>query len=189
MNTHRRIQAFSLIEILVVIVIIAIMLSMVVLSIGSLGDNRDLENEAQRLTSLVAEAQNEATLEGREFGVEFMHGAYRFVEFDPLAERWDEIVDDDMFRLRRLPDEMEFELFLEDRKIQLQDEPAKIDKPDKDKMSDNKDLTQRYEPHVMIFSSGDATPFELAIRRQDSDRSIVLKGDVTGAIETESGQG
>ena len=51
MNTHRRIQAFSLIEILVVIVIIAIVVSVVLLSIGVLGDNRDLETEAQRLTS------------------------------------------------------------------------------------------------------------------------------------------
>jgi general secretion pathway protein H len=189
MTTRRKIRAFTLIEILVVVAVVAIVVSVVLLSIGLVGNNRDLDTEARRLTSLVAEAQNEATLEGREFGLEFMNGAYRFVEFDPLTQRWVEITDDDLFRLRRLPDDVEFVLTLEGRKVQLQDQPATIDDPGKDKDKHdmrNPDLTQRYEPHVMIFSSGDATPFQLAIRRVNSDQSIVLQGDVTGAIETTS---
>lgn len=189
MTTRCRTRAFSLIEILVVVVIVGIVLSVVLLSIGLLGDDRDLETEARRLTSLVAEAQNEAMLEGREFGLEFMNGAYRFVEYDPFTERWGEIVDDDMFRLRRLPENLEIQLYLEDHKVQLNDEPAEIDDPDedKDRMRDS-ELTQRYEPHVMIFSSGDATPFELEIKRVNSDRSIVLQGDFTGAVEIESAE-
>jgi general secretion pathway protein H len=191
MTTRRRIQAFTLIEILVVVAIVAIVVSVVLLSIGLLGNNSDLDTEARRLTSLVGEAQDEAMLEGREFGVEFMHGAYRFVEYDPLTEHWVEVVDDDMFRLRRLPDNLEFELTLENRKVQLKEEPAAIDDPgnakDEDKMR-NSDLTQRYQPHVMIFSSGDATPFQLAIRRMNSDQSVVLEGDVTGTIEVQSAE-
>ena len=187
MTTRRRTSAFTLIEILVVVAIIAIFVSAFLLSISLIGTDNDLDTEARRLTSLVAEAQDEAMLQGREFGLEFMNGAYRFVEYDPLTERWVEIVDDDMFRLRRLPDDVEFELTLEGRKVQLEDEPARIDDPGKkkDSMRDS-DLTQRYEPHVMIFSSGDATPFELAIRRMNTDQSVMLEGDVTGAIETRS---
>jgi len=181
MNIRRHTRGFSLIEILVVIVIIAIVSAVALLSLGLLGEDRELETEARRLASLVEVAQDEAMMQGREFGLEFMSASYRFVEYDPLINQWGELFFDDMFRQRDLPEDVEFELFLEGQLVLLDMDPTEIDEPDED--APVRDATQTYAPHVLIFSSGDVTPFELLIRRRLGDHSIVLKGNLLGHIE------
>ena len=180
MNTSGRQHGFSLIEILVVIVIIGIVASMAMLSLGLLGDDRDLQTEARRVSSLVQVAQDEAVMQGREFGLEVMQSSYRFVEYDAFTNRWDELLADDTFRMRQLPEDLEFELYLEDQRILLETDPEAFDDPDDD---DNSVLTEAYAPHIFIFSSGDVMPFELHILRPADDQVVRLRGDVTGAIE------
>ena len=80
-------QAFTLVEILVVVVIIAIISAIALLSLGILGDDRNLEREARRLSSLIELANDEATIQGRDYGLEFLRGGYRFVEHDPLKQQ------------------------------------------------------------------------------------------------------
>ncbi len=180
MNSRRRIGGFSLIEILVVVVIVAIVTSMALLSIGLLGDDRELRTEARRLVSLVEVAQDEAMMQGREFGLELMTNSYRFVEYEPLLNQWNELLGDDTLRLRQLPEDVEFALFLEDKRILLEPEPDDFDASDEHR---NQTLTENYAPHILIFSSGDMTPFELRIMRQIGDQVVVLRSDVTGAME------
>ena len=93
-------RGFTLIEILVVIVIVATIVSMALLSIGVAGEDEELDTERKRLAALIETVQDEALLQGREFGIEFTTSAYRFVEFDPLARQWSEVPYDDLYRLR-----------------------------------------------------------------------------------------
>lgn len=180
MNPRGRPFGFSLIELLVVIVIIAIVSSIAVLSLGLLGDDRELHEEARRMSSLVEVAQDEAVMQGREFGLELMVDSYRFVEYDPYSNRWGEILGDNIFRTRQLPEDVEFELFLEDKRVLLEFEPADLDESDND---DYRDLSASYAPQIWIFSSGDMTPFELHFLRKIADQSVVLRGNQIGAIE------
>ena len=186
MLIRRRVRGFSLIEILVVIVIIAIVSAIALLSLGLLGEDRDLETEAQRFASLVGLAQDEAAMQGREYGLEFMVDAYRFVEYDPYGNRWVELLDDELLRLRRLPEGVEFDLYLEGKRVSLNFEPADIEDPDEDSMLSR--TTDNYAPHVLIYSSGDVTPFELAVTRRSNQQSIVLEGDFAGTIEFASNE-
>ncbi len=171
-------RGFSLIEILVVITIIAIVASIALLSLGLLGDDRALQTEARRIASLVEVAQDEAVMQGREFGLEFMQSAYRFVEYDAFTSQWGELIGDDTFRMRTLPDDLEFDLLLEDKRVQLQLDPQVFDTTD-----DERDLAANYAPHILIFSSGDVTPFELQIHRPAAEQSVVLRSDLSGAVE------
>lgn len=186
MNSRRRSRGFSLIEILVVIVIIAIVSGIALLSLGLLGQDRELETEAQRLASLVGVAQDEAMMQGREFGLEFMTGSYRFVEFDPLVSQWAEIIGDELYRTRHLPEDVEFNLYLEGQHVALEIDPAEIEEVDPDEPVRN--AIKTYSPHLMIFSSGDVTPFELTIARRLADQTITLQGNLTGNIEIETSE-
>lgn len=180
MNKMVRTRGFSLIEILVVIVIIGIVSSIALMSLGVLGDDRDLRTEARRMQTLLEIAEDEAVLQGREFGLEIMRSSFRFVEYDPYTNQWSAIIGDDTMRLRRLPEDVEFDLYLEDQLVELDSNPAEFDTTDD---MANRDPTKNYAPHVLIFSSGDTSPFELHITRFYDNAQVMLRRDLTGAFE------
>jgi len=179
MRRRRSSRGFTLIEILVVVVIIATVVSIALLSITVGGDDTELDQERRRLASLIETIQDEAVLQGREFGIEFMVSSYRFVEFDPLVRQWSEIPGDDLYRLRRLPEGLEFELFIDDRRIELEINPDRLEDPKKERAGN----VDSYVPHLFVFASGESTVFELHIVRPELDRRLVLRGDVLGELE------
>ena len=184
-RNRRHAAGLTLIELLVAVTVIGIIVSISLLSVNLLRDDRELRDEARRIGTLLAAAQDEALLQGREFGLELMRSSYRFVEYDPYETRWLEMRDDDIFRPRKLPDGMEFELRLEDKPVVLKTEAAVIDDPDKPTVSAS---SRKYAPHIMIFSSGESTPFELRIAQQSQQQAVFLQGDVLGAIEVMSAE-
>lgn len=183
MGTSSRDRGFTLIELLVTIVIIGIVLSIVTLSLNLAGDDREIRREVQRLMSILEVAQDDAMLQGRDFGIEFLLGAYRFVEYDSLSGLWLEIPGEDVLRMRALPEGMELSLRLEDKLVTLEENPIALATNGDD---DNDDLTlqaKNYAPHVLIFSSGEMTPFELRIRRLTDQLSVALQSDLLGNLE------
>jgi len=173
-------SGFTLIEILVVVVIMGIISAIVVLGLGTLGDDRELRNEARRMTALIEMTLDEATLQGRDFGLELMQSGYRFVEFDPLTEQWSEVIGDDLMRPRSLAEGTEFELFLEDKRVLLKIDSAETEKDDDD---DARNLNDDYLPHVLVLSSGDITPFVLEIFRNSDRASIQLSASPAGELK------
>lgn len=176
-------RGFTLIEVLVVVVIVGIISAVVLLSFGVLGDERSLQQQARRLSSLIELAADESLMQGRDFGLEFTRTGYRFLEFDPLTNRWYEIVGDDLLRPRTLEEPLELSLALEDREVALTDRFAAVEERDDEDEDDAEALADDYAPHVLILSSGDVTPFNLRIL-QPSDRSeIVVDMAPTGQME------
>lgn len=172
-------RGFTLIELLVVLVIVATVVSIAMLSVGLVGEDQELDRERVRLASLLETVQDEAMLQGREFGVEFMNAGYRFVEFDPLTRQWAEIPGDEMFRLRQLPEGLEFELYVDDKRIPLAEDAKQFDDPDEPSMSAT---VTTYAPHLFVFASGEATAYELRLRRPQTDHELVMRGDILGEI-------
>lgn len=180
---------FTLIEILVVLVIIGILLSVALLSFGILSDDDDMTREARRLSSLIQLVSDEATTQGRDFGLEFMTAGYRFVEYDPLLDQWFEVIGDDYLVQRNLDEGVEFELFLEERKVLLHTEAQETERDqdeDEDNYGLNRDLTDDYLPHVLIMSSGDVTPFELRFLRLADRSELLLTMSLAGEIDIQA---
>lgn len=170
---------FTLIELLVVVVVIAIIVSIGLLSLGVLGDDRQLRREAYRIGSLLEVAQDEAIMQGREFGLEILRSSYRFVEYDPLQRQWADVPTENIFRARQLPEPMEFDLRLEDKSVLLELDAADLAEPEDER---ERDGLKDYAPHVLIFSSGDTTPFQLRIVDTQQEHIVILEGDITGEV-------
>ena len=169
---------FTLIELLVVVVIIAVISAVALLSIGILGDDRDLQREARRLSSLIELANDEAAIQGRDYGLEIMESGYRFVEFDPLLNQWYELIGDDFLRPRQIKEGLEFELTIEDRHVLLDASAAETERDE-----DDTDLTDDYIPHILIMSSGDVSPFELRLLRTNDRATVTLTMSLAGELE------
>ena len=183
---HRRCAGFTLIEILVTLAIITFIVSIAMLSTGIVGDDRDLKNEARRLSALLQMANDDATIQGRDFGLEIMRTGYRFVEYDPFLDQWFEIADDEFMRERNLDEGSEFELILEERRVLLEDTAKEIESGgDEDEAEQNRDLTDDYLPHILVLSSGDTSPFELSIVRASDQAEVILRMTPGGELQIE----
>ena len=121
-------------------------------------------------------------MQGRDYGLEIMQNGYRFVEHDPFTEQWHEIIGDETLRQRHLEEQMEFELFIEDRRILLDEETATTEY-DEDEDGAGRNRINDYVPHVLILSSGDITPFKLRIVRQQDGAEITMTMSLLGEFE------
>jgi general secretion pathway protein H len=179
----QRASGFTLIELLVVVVIMGIVSAMILLSFGILGDDRALQQQARRLSSLVELATDEAIMQGRDFGLEFMQTGYRFVELDPTFNQWHEVAGDDLLRPRQLDEGMEFELRLEDRQVPLASEARDTEAGEESDNRNDNGNDNGYLPHVLILSSGEVTPFNLRLVRSSDRSELLLEMTLAGEIE------
>ena len=145
---HQRQRAFTLIELLVVIVIIGSMLGLAVFSMGSAGGSRELRNEAERLAAVMALQLEAATLDNREYGVQLRRDGYRVLAYDEPRAQW---LPPEGQRDHPLPAWMQLDFTLEGTALQL---PA----------SDEDDSTPANQPHLLLLSSGELSPFNLRLR-------------------------
>ncbi len=160
---HNKINGFTLIEIMVVIVIISVILSFAMLSVGDGGQARKLEQESQRLASLLTLASQEAIMQSKEMGISFNQNGYSFYVL--REHKWQILtVRNDIFRSRILPLGMQVEIHVEGEPIVL------------DKEANN-------TPQLLLLSSGEFTPFTVTfIAESDITLRYQLTGTVTGAI-------
>jgi len=167
-RSRRAMRGMTLIEILVVVLIIGILAALATLSIGLLGEDREIENESGRLADAIALLQEQAQLEGRDYGILLETARYEFQRFDAFEQRWVVVEGDPALRPRELPPGLALELSIEGRAILLRREP---------------DPDARL-PQLVAWGSGDMTPYRLAVVRQGGSR-VTLVGAADGSIEIE----
>ncbi|MFO7760684.1 MAG: type II secretion system minor pseudopilin GspH [Desulfobia sp.] len=155
-------QGFTLLELLVVLIIIGIVISSISLSIDTRRQKAGIE--AERFTTLLNLAGQEAILTATEYAVEIHSGKYRFYRLQ--QDRWQLVQGNDVFRPRHLPENFHFDLLLSG-------------KP----MSPSANSDSRRRAHrIYLLSSGEVTPFELSLK-DNSNRSLyTISGSRQGNI-------
>src|SRR3982074_133591 len=118
-RTRSRSSGFTLIEIMIVVVIIGVISAAVLLSVNLTGRDHDLEKESERLLTLVNYAREQAELQTRDYGVIFHDDGYQFVAYDTRRGLWREVYEDDILRLRKLPDGLDVKLIVDARPVVL----------------------------------------------------------------------
>ena len=153
-------RGFTLLELLVVVAIVGITVSMLQLSIG-LGDNeRDLKRLGKDLGKLFHLLNQEAVFENRNYAISVQEEGFLVLEFN--GEGWDPS-DQSFFKKIKLNKSQQSLLIIEDLVVNI--------KPRKDP-----------QPHILILSSGEMTPFEWRISDQDTRSEIVLQGNILGSV-------
>lgn len=153
-------KGFTLIEIMVVFVIIGVIASFITLTINNGGHSRQLQQEAQRLASLLTLANQEAILQAKELGVAFTREGYRFYEW--RNQQWQILNNHDLFYPRTLPATIQLV-------FHLINEPLPAETGEK--------------PQLLLLSSGEFTPFEIRLMATTNERKYYrLTGDITGTV-------
>ena len=165
-------RGMTLIEVLVVVVIIGIMAALATLSVGILGDDREIDDETVRLTNGIALLQEQAQLEGRDYGIRIEADNYEFLRYDAFELRWIEVAGDPGLLPHQLPPGLAFELVLEGRPVLLK-QLSKLEVK---------------QPQLIAWGSGDMTPYRLSLARADAGR-ITLTGNPDGTMEIERDAG
>lgn len=143
-DAQRCAGGFTFLELLVVVTLVAILTGTVVLGFSGADTQQEIKGFAQRFAYRVELARQQALQRNREWGVYVDERGYRFAEFDPEVGEWIE-------RARRpfgndeLPDYLRLRLETEG----VGELP----------FGDAENL-----PRLLIFSSGEVTPFMLLLR-------------------------
>ena len=203
-------SGFTLIELLVVIVIIGIILSMAGLSIGVLGRDSGIEEQSKRLHAILTQVQEESELQGRDVGLLIEKDGYLFMKYDYPSQHWQLMSNDELTSFRQLPEGMQFRLWLESREVVLKSHEDNKEllarssssssntsnissgsygeyQISSSSSSSSTSIKQDVVPQIMILSSGDISPFELRLNRDQSDFSWRLTGSADNTLSLDSG--
>ena len=150
-------QGFTLLELLTVLVIIGLLVGVLVLNVSNQGDRRQLVTHAERLMLQIELARQKSTISNEVWGIALNRDRYEFTRFVNDVE-W-QLVEDNSFHNTTLP----VNIFLENRLL------AGTERSRRSK-------TQRV-PDLLIFPSGDMTPFEATFRHHALGETVFVFSD------------
>jgi general secretion pathway protein H len=153
-------RGFTLWELLIVVAIIAITVSMVQLSVGLSDETRDLKRVGKDLGKMFHLLNQEAVFESRNYAVSVHDKGFIVLEYNegkwlPSGQSF--------FDKIKMTESQISELIIENQVIDISEKTIP-------------------EPHILILSSGEMTPFEWHISDQLTQSGILLQGNVLGGV-------
>ncbi|MGE0622608.1 MAG: type II secretion system minor pseudopilin GspH [Pseudomonadales bacterium] len=141
-----RVQAFTLLEVLIVLTILGVITATVMLSFTGADQEQALKGAAERMALRIELARQRSLTRNREWGIYVEADSYRFAEFDPEGAEGGNWVPQSRrpFDKDDLPERVRLMLELEE----YDDLP----------FEEGDDF-----PQILIFSSGEITPFRILI--------------------------
>ena len=139
-----RAQGFTLIELLVVVAIVAVLAGLVGTSFVGSGHRPAMEGFAYRMAQRMELARDRALQRNREWGLFINGGEYQFAEFNELTQTWEPYT--------QRPFHTESHAMNVQMDVQVDEYQGRVD-ADEDSL-----------PEIVLFSSGEVTPFELTIK-------------------------
>ncbi len=160
-------RGFTLIEILVVVLIIGVLASVVTLSFTGGNLEQELRGEAERTALRIELARSNALQRNREWGVVVEEAGYRFVELDPYNAAWVEQTERPLQPV----------VMPANVRLTLETEGFELPQLTIEEAQDDEEEERGLEPNLIIFSSGELTPFTLTLQPQWESRPWAVSSD------------
>ncbi len=177
-------KGFTLIEILLVLVLLSVA-SVAVISTLPQKSSDDAKQQAQALYHRLQLLNEEAILSGKDYGVRFDEKRSSYQLLALSEEGWQKLSDDELPQHTALPDGLAMVLQLGGGVWKDED---RLFKPgslfDEDMFSEVEDEKKVPTPQVFIMSSGELTPFSIAIYPQN----LSVEQDAWQVVAKENGQ-
>jgi general secretion pathway protein H len=159
---RRASAGFTLVEIMVVVFIVGLVTAGIIVTYA--GNNRDteLDKEAERLDALIGYVREQAELQTRDYGLRMDRLRYEFVVFDPIANQWRTVNEDNVLRERPIPEGLIPGLVVEGRSVVL---------------DTRKPTVTDFKPQVLIFGNGDISSFEVSFEREGTGERARIYSD------------
>ena len=142
-------RGFTLVELLVVLVILGSLVGLAVLGVSD-PRGRQLRDEAERLSGLLALLSEAALLDNREYGLLVNDQGYRVQWYDEASAAWQ---DSREYRQHRLPASLRLQLQVEGQALQLANAVTE-EAPDNPLPA----------PQLLLLSSGELSSFSLQLQ-------------------------
>jgi type II secretion system protein H len=153
-------RGFTLWELLIVVAIVALTVSMVQLSVGLSDETRDLKRIGKDLGKLFHLLNQEAVFESRNYAISVQDTGFTVLEYkdgdwEPAADKF--------FTRIKMTESQSSQLIIENQVIDIAPKT-------------------KSDPHILILSSGEMTPFEWRISDELTQSGILLQGNVLGGV-------
>jgi general secretion pathway protein H len=140
----------------VVLVVVSMLVALATFTLGGNSKRRDLDNEAEQIFLLMQTVSEQAVLNNTEFGLMMEEDQYQFLAYDQQTGTW-KPSRERIFRQRALPEWLVVTEYIENNAPRLARESDRVSDRERGR-DDNQPV-----PDVVLFSSGETTPFELEL--------------------------
>lgn len=164
----KKVEGYTLIEILIVLLIISIVTGMALLTISH-NVNKQLEIVASELVQTMTLAEEQAILQPSVLGLSLSKHSWQFSSLQPYADgkknRWAPL-HDAMLGEKNIPDAIQLDVNVgEQRVASSQDETP--------------------HPQIIISTNGDITPFTIYIGQKGKKPRYAITGDADGHVTSQ----
>ncbi len=180
----RQPRGFTLLEMMIVVVLMGLMAVAVIPSVSTAGSQKKLEEQAKKFVAITELVMNETVLSGQFLGIVVDPDGYHFVVYKD--ENWRPMTSDRLVSEHHMDQGITLEVIVDGLPLQQSDEENESWFDDDDPFADqdasgfDKDKKKYPQPQIMLFPSGEISPFELRFISKDGDGNDIEES-VTGS--------
>ena len=181
---HHRQGGFTLLEVLLVALLMGLVASAVTLSISVAGPEQMLKKQAQRFMSATEMVLDESVLSGQFIGIVIDEDQYQFVFYK--EGKWMPVDQDRLLSAKKMDAGITLDIVIDGMPLVQEDEQNEswFDEPFIDEESEE-EKKKHPEPQILLFPSGEMTPFELGFNTVNDDLqpvNVLVVGDALGHL-------